>query len=170
MGGDCAGHVKAGRVKLDNRPISSTLRATTREPPAMPISRLDHYSIRTENLPATERFYTDVLGLEVGPRPQFNFPGVWLYQGGVAVVHVVGIDPNDPSGLKEYLGDKVMGGAPGTGTIDHVAFVGTDVETMRERFRNAGVPFRDRLVPSLNLDQVFLEDPNGVTIELNFPT
>ena len=135
----------------------------------MPISRLDHYSIRTVHLAETERFYTTVLGFEPGPRPAFNFPGVWLYQDGIAVVHVVGIDPNDPSGLKDYLGDKGMNSEPGTGTIDHVAFVGTDVEAMRERFRAAGVPFRDRLVPSLKLEQVFLEDPNGVTIELNFP-
>ena len=139
----------------------------------MPISRLDHYSIRTTDLAATKRFYTDVMGFAAGPRPSFNFPGVWLYQDKVAVVHVVGIDPDDPSGLNEYLGDKGgdkgMDGATGTGTIDHVAFLCTDVAAMRERFRAAGVPFRDRLVPSLNLEQVFLEDPNGVTIELNFP-
>jgi catechol 2,3-dioxygenase-like lactoylglutathione lyase family enzyme len=135
----------------------------------MPISRLDHYSIRTKDVAATEAFYTTVLGFEVGPRPAFNFPGVWLYQGGISVVHVVGIDPNDAEGLKEYLGDKATDGAPGTGTIDHVAFLGTDVEAMRVRFRAVGVPFRDRLVPSMNLEQVFLEDPNGVTIELNFP-
>jgi len=135
----------------------------------MSITRLDHYSIRTTDLAATERFYADVLGFTVGPRPTFPFPGVWLYQDKIAVVHVVGIDPNDTAGLKDYLGDKDMN-AKGTGTIDHVAFVGSDVDTMRDRFRAAGVPFRDRLVPSLNLEQVFLEDPNGVTIELNFPT
>lgn len=135
----------------------------------MPLSRLDHYSIRTTELAATEAFYTGILGLTVGPRPSFNFPGVWLYQGGIAVVHVVGIDPNDPSGLKEYLGDKGMDGAKGTGTIDHIAFLGSDVEAMRERFRAAGVPYRDRFVASLNLAQVFVEDPNGVTIEMNFP-
>lgn len=134
----------------------------------MAITRLDHYSIRTTDLAATERFYTDVLGLEVGPRPTFPFPGVWLYQSGVAVVHVVGIDPNDSSGLKDYLGDKAAD-ATGTGTIDHVAFIGNDVEAMRAKFRAAGVTFRDRTVPALKLEQVFLEDPNGVTIELNFP-
>jgi hypothetical protein len=112
----------------------------------------------------------DVLGLEVGPRPQFRFPGVWLYNGGVAVVHVVGVDPNDPQGLTEYLGEKGMDAEPGTGTIDHVAFVAQDVEGMRTRFQGAGVAFRERTVPSLSLHQMFLEDPNGVTIELNFPT
>ncbi|MDT7952905.1 MAG: VOC family protein [Acetobacteraceae bacterium] len=134
----------------------------------MSITRLDHYSIRTTDLAATERFYADILGLEVGPRPNFPFPGVWLYQGGIAVVHVVGIDPNDSSGLKDYLGDKAAD-TSGTGTIDHVAFVGNDVEAMRAKFRAAGVHYRDRTVPAMNLEQVFLEDPNGVTIELNFP-
>lgn len=133
----------------------------------MPISRLDHVSIRTIDLAATERFYTTVLGFEVGPRPAFNFPGIWLYQDKIAVVHVVAIDPNDPAGLKEHLGEKPL--ASGTGTIDHVAFAGSDVTAMRAHFQAAGVPFRDRMVPSLNLEQVFIEDPNGVTIELNFP-
>ena len=109
-----------------------------------------------------------MLGLEVGPRPTFPFPGVWLYQGGVAVVHVVGIDPDDASGLKDYLGDKPAA-TSGTGTIDHVAFVGSDVEGMRRKLRGINIPHRDRTVPSLDLEQVFLEDPNGVTIELNFP-
>ena len=139
----------------------------------MPLSRLDHYSIRTTRLAETERFYTEVLGLEVGPRPNFPFPGVWLYQGEAAVVHVVGIDPDDPSGLKDYLGDKPRGDKPGTesgtGAIDHIAFVGSDVEAMRAKFRGTGIPYRDRTVPAMNLQQVFLEDPNGVTIELNFP-
>ena len=82
----------------------------------MPISRLDHYSIRTMQLEATERFYTDVLGFEAGPRPNFPFPGVWLYQGGIAVVHVVGIPLHwgfmgaarkgfGPNSLTPYVGD-----------------------------------------------------------------
>jgi catechol 2,3-dioxygenase-like lactoylglutathione lyase family enzyme len=135
----------------------------------MSVRRLDHYSIRTTRLADTERFYTEVMGFEVGPRPAFKFPGVWLYQGGVAVVHVVGIDPDDPAGLVEYLGDKGMDAEPGTGTIDHVAFLCDGVDAMRAHFQGKGVEFRERQVPSLNLTQLFLEDPNGVTLELNFP-
>lgn len=135
----------------------------------MAIDRLDHYSIRTKKLAETERFYVDVIGLEVGPRPTFPFPGVWLYRNGIAVVHVVGIDPNDTSGLVAYLGDKGMEGiGDGTGTIDHVAFLCSDLDGMRAHFRAAGVQFRERPVPSVALHQIFLEDPNGVTLELNF--
>ena len=134
----------------------------------MGIERLDHYSIRTTDVEGTRRFYTDVLGFEVGKRPNFPFPGVWLYQGGIAVVHVVGIDPNDTAGLQDYLGDK-GGDAGGTGTIDHVAFLGRDIDGMRAHFEQVAVPFRERTVPNMNLKQIFLEDPNGVTIELNYP-
>ena len=47
---------------------------------------LNHYSIRTLNVEQTRRFYVDVLGLTVGPRPNFPFPGIWLYRGDHAEV------------------------------------------------------------------------------------
>ena len=138
----------------------------------MTIQRLDHYSIRTTKLDETRRFYTDVVGLTDGYRPEFDFPGAWLYSGERAVVHVVGIDPDDPQGLIDYLGDKAGAGtgADGTGTIDHVAFFATDVDEMVRRLKAAGVPFRERAIPTMSLHQVFLEDPNGVTIEINYST
>ena len=135
----------------------------------MSIDRLDHVSIRTADLKSTRRFYTEVLGFEVGPRPDFPFPGVWLYRNGSAVVHVIGIDPNDTAGLHAYLGDKGADGQKGSGTIDHVAFVGHDLPAIRARFTAAGVPFRERKVPNMDLVQLFIDDPNGITIELNFP-
>lgn len=135
----------------------------------MSIDRLDHVSIRTADLESTRRFYTDVMGFEVGPRPDFPFPGVWLYRNGAAVVHVIGIDPNDPAALHAYLGDKGADGHTGTGTIDHVAFVGHDLPGVRARVAAAGVAFRERKVPNMDLVQLFIDDPNGVTIELNFP-
>ena len=134
------------------------------------LERLDHYSIRTTDVERTRAFYTEMLGLEVGPRPNFPFPGVWLYQSGIAVVHVVGVDPNDSEGLKHYLGDaKLPATDAGTGSIDHVAFLGRDFEGMRARFRDAQIAFRERKVPNMDLMQLFVDDPNGVTIELNFP-
>jgi len=135
----------------------------------MSIDRLDHVSIRTADLDATRLFYTDVLGFEVGPRPEFPFPGVWLYNNGSAVVHVIGIDRDDPSGLLDYLGERGAEGLKGSGTVDHVAFTGRDLPALRTRFQAAGIPFRERVVPNMKLGQLFVEDPNGVVIELNFP-
>ena len=133
----------------------------------MPINKHDHFSIRTTDLETTRQFYVDVMGFEVGPRPDFPFPGVWLYQGGSAVVHVIGIDPNDSSGLQDYLGDRQRD-ANGSGMVDHVAFSCTDIEGVRARIAKAGLELRERKVPSMDLRQIFLQDPSGITIELNF--
>lgn len=140
----------------------------------MPIGRLDHYSIRTLDIEASRRFYTDIMGFETGFRPPFDFPGLWLYNGAhypasSGVVHVIGIDPNDPQGLKDYLGDRDIASLNGTGTVDHMAFTATGLTDMRERLTRYSIAFRERTVPSLGLHQVFLEDPSGVTIELNYP-
>ncbi len=135
----------------------------------MAISTLDHYSIRTLKLDETRAFYVDILGLAVGPRPPFKFPGVWLYRSDQALVHVVGIDPANPSATTDYLGIKGDLDVIGTGTLDHVAFLATGLAEMRDRLRRAGIEARERTVPSLGLHQVFIEDPNGVTIELNYP-
>ena len=135
---------------------------------------LNHYSIRTQDLDACERFYVGLLGLQVGPRPPFPFPGLWLYSGDTAVwanacVHIVGIDPSNPEGLKGYLGDRDVASLHGTGTVDHVAFFATGLADTLQRLRTQGVAFRERTVPLLNLHQVFVDDPNGVVVELNFP-
>ncbi len=135
----------------------------------MGIARLDHYSIRTTDLDSTTKFYRDVLGFEVGPRPNFPFPGVWLYNNGLAVVHVIGIDPNDTSGLMDYLGDRAQSGL-GSGMVDHVAFYGTEIDMIRSRIQGAGLEFTERKVPALDLEQIFVTDPSGIVVELNFPT
>lgn len=136
----------------------------------MSLGRLDHYSIRTTKLAETEHFYTTVLGLKTGPRPEFKFPGIWLYNAGHAVVHVVGIDRANPQPLVDYLGEAALIEADDSGSVDHIAFVAQDLDGMRARFTRAGWTFRERQVPSMNLAQLFIQDPNGVTIELNFPT
>ena len=140
----------------------------------MPIGKLDHYSVRTLDVEASRKFYTEVMGFEVGYRPEFKFPGLWLYNEkkypeSYGVVHIVGVDLKDPSGLKEYLGDKDLGELNGTGTVDHMAFAATGLADMRRRLKRLDIPHRERTVPSLGLHQVFFEDPSSVTIELNYP-
>ena len=96
---------------------------------------INHLSIRTLDMESTRRFYVDLLGLSVGPRPAFPFPGMWLYRGdhadvANAVVHVIGMDPNDPDGLKQYLGDRDVSALTGSGAIDHIAFFADGLSDM----------------------------------------
>jgi catechol 2,3-dioxygenase-like lactoylglutathione lyase family enzyme len=135
---------------------------------------LNHFSIRTLDLEATRGFYESVLGLTVGPRPNFPFPGLWMYAGdhaspSNAVVHIIGMDRNDPQGLRKYLGDRDVSSLHGSGAVDHLAFFATGLAAMRSHLRALEVPMRERTVPDLGLHQLFLDDPNGVVIELNYP-
>ena len=117
---------------------------------------LDHFNIRTRNLGETVRFYEDVLGLEKGPRPNFAFPGAWMYSEGKAVVHLVDISKTDEPQK------------PDSGVVHHVAFVSTGFAGMKTRLLSKGMEFDARQVPGGELWQIFVNDPNGVTIELNY--
>lgn len=135
---------------------------------------INHFSIRTTDLHATQQFYEQVLSLTVGPRPEFPFPGVWMYRGdhgdiANAVVHVIGIDPSDRAGLANYLGDRNISTLHGTGCIDHVAFSATGLDVMLKHLAHLDIEVRERTVSSLGLHQLFLDDPNGVVVELNYP-
>ncbi len=135
---------------------------------------LNHFSIRTLDMQATQTFYNKVLGLTVGPRPPFPFPGAWMYAGSHdnyanAVVHIIGMDKNDPEGLKKYLGERDVSSMKGSGAVDHIAFFATGLETMLGHLKAIGISCRERTVPSIGLHQLFLDDPTGIVIELNYP-
>lgn len=125
----------------------------------MPLNSLDHVNIRAHDLKATRDFYVEVLGLEEGYRPPFDFAGYWLYLGGRAVVHLMG--PRE---------DRETSPDDDTGNFDHVAFLCSDIDEFAGRLEAMGVPMRLRRVPGAAIHQIFVADPNGVTIELNFPT
>ena len=117
----------------------------------MPLTNLDHYLLLTQDLEATQDFYVDVLGLTAGPRPPFPFPGAWFYLGDRAVVHVA-----------------ERGADTAGGPIDHIAFAATGLAEMLARAEARGLAAQHRKVPDLGLHQLFLHDPNGVKIELNY--
>jgi catechol 2,3-dioxygenase-like lactoylglutathione lyase family enzyme len=122
----------------------------------MSVGMLDHFNIRTRRLDDTVRFYEDVLGLENGDRPNFSFPGAWMYSEGRPVVHLVDISPtSEPQ-------------KPDSGVVHHVAFASRDFNGMKARLQSKGMAFDTRQVPGGELWQIFVRDPNGVMIELNY--
>ncbi len=123
---------------------------------AMSVGTLDHFNIRTRKLDDTVRFYEDVMGLEKGPRPNFAFPGAWMYSEGKAVVHIVDISRTDEPQK------------PDSGVVHHVAFVSRGFDGMKQRLQSKRMKFDSRQVPGGDLWQIFVDDPNGVMIELNY--
>jgi len=56
----------------------------------------------------------------------------------------------------------------GSGAVDHVAFHGVDFDGTRSRFSARGVAFHEAVIPRDGTRQLFVHDPDGVKIELNF--
>lgn len=129
----------------------------------MPAQSLNHYTIMTRDLEATKNFYCDVVGLTVGDRPPLGFPGYWLYCGGIPTVHLLGYRPIDP-----VIPDGPSYPAK-TGRLDHIAFSCVGLKEMRENLKTRGLKYDERVLPRLNMTQLFYLDPDGVAVECNFP-
>ena len=125
----------------------------------MAISGFQHLNIRCaeSDLPAIEKFYGDVLDLKVGPRPNFPFNGLWLYDGDDPIVHVSGRFPKGTI-VKDLH----------SGSVDHVAFKSSGAVEFRARLKKVGVYFEEQNIPKAGY-QVFLHDPVGTKLEFNFP-
>ena len=119
----------------------------------MAIEALDHFTIVASDLERSRGFYVDILGLREGERPPFDFPGAWLYSGATPIVHLV-------------AGRETVG--TGAGALDHVAFRATGLAATVSRLRERDIGYRLRIIPKLELRQVFVHDPDGVQVELNF--
>jgi catechol 2,3-dioxygenase-like lactoylglutathione lyase family enzyme len=121
-----------------------------------------HVLVKTNDLEQTLRFYKGVLGLREVQRPPFGNPGAWLAcpqpSGGI-IIHVWAGGP-----LFERDGPT----PDGTATIDHVSLTAIGHTGFRQRFRAAGLPWREGQIPNSSLFQMFVYDPSGVQIELTF--
>jgi catechol 2,3-dioxygenase-like lactoylglutathione lyase family enzyme len=132
----------------------------------MPITELNHYLLVAKDLEKTRKFYEKVLGLELAERPDFGFPGYWLKTGDAICVHLAS---QDPSKIRDqFLLKKHPKGTKGSGSVDHIAFLAKDPEEVRKRIQENKVEMHFRSFPDAKLFQIFLKDPDDVTIELNF--
>lgn len=133
----------------------------------MPLSHLEHFLVQTEDIERTRDWYCDVLGMTHGPTPDFKFPVVWLYIGDRDVVHVTEGGKDVSENRMAYLGQQ-SDATSGTGVVDHIAFRATGLRETMSHLTGLGVAFSQRQVDSQGLYQLFLFDPNGIKIELNF--
>jgi catechol 2,3-dioxygenase-like lactoylglutathione lyase family enzyme len=120
----------------------------------MSVEGMNHFTVLSDDLEETRKFYCDLLGFKVGPRPPFKFPGWWLYVGDTPILHVIGRDQLDP--------------AKAAGVIDHMAFTATDLPGTVEKLKKAGVEYDLRRLAGGGIWQLFFLDPHGGKVEFDF--
>jgi catechol 2,3-dioxygenase-like lactoylglutathione lyase family enzyme len=119
----------------------------------MAITEMNHFTVLTDDLDRTRAFYEGLLGLREGPRPPLGFPGAWLYAGERPVLHVI-------------AGRALP--AERRGVLDHMAFSAKNLGDVVARLERAGVAYDLKRQAESNVWQLFVFDPNGARVELDF--
>ena len=116
---------------------------------------MNHFTVIAEDPQKTMAFYTGLLGMKEGHRPDLGFPGAWLYAEGQphAILHVY-FDRPVPSQR--------------AGVIDHMAFTTRDLKAVKARFDAAQQKYDLRRQAGAGTWQLFTYDPNGAKVELDF--
>ena len=124
----------------------------------MGIAGLDHVNIKgtPEMVERLRVFYADVLGLKAGERPAFRSQGYWLYAGDAPLIHLsVAAEGDARCGHEDSA-------------LDHFAFACQGQAAMRERLEAAGIAYEVAQVPGRAVVQLFMRDPAGNGVELQF--
>lgn len=122
----------------------------------MQVRRLDHVNIQTTQVEKMVAWYRDVLGMRTGPRPDFPFPGAWLYAGDRAVIHLVG-----------QRGDPAVGSEVKL-KLEHFALTATDYVSFEETLSKESIPHQRFVLDTVGLIQFHLRDPDGNHIHIDF--
>ena len=100
-------------------------------------------------------FYCDVIGLTEGFRPSFERFGFWLYIGDKDVLHLITPKEGDERSSRKS-------------SFDHIAFKTANYESVLKKLQSLSIPFEEKLIPGMAAHQIFLRDPAGNRVELNF--
>ena len=131
----------------------------------MRISHLEHFLIIADDIEETTSWYVDNLGFCVGETPDFGVPVNWLYLGDRDVIHVAQSNVSNISKRPVATRSEITrGGHP----IHHVAFRASGLDETLVHLQANGIEYVEQQASGQNVYQVFLQDPNGITVELNF--
>lgn len=141
----------------------------------MGIKRLDHVNFVTHDPQATIAFYCDVIGLSLGDKLSIDTSqSLYFYIPGssIAILHVgnTKADKNQPKFKRlADLGNQHQG-MFSTGAFDHfcLAVDMGDYDLFIKRFDAKKMDYETYCHKDMALKQIWLLDPNGVRVELNF--
>lgn len=141
----------------------------------MGIKRLDHVNFVTHAPEATIDFYCDAIGLRLGNKLSIDTSqSLYFYIPGstIAILHVgnAKADKNQPKFKRFADLDMKHQGTFSTGALDHfcLAWDMSDYELFIKRFDTKRLDYHTYCHEDIALKQIWLLDPNGVRVELNF--
>lgn len=127
--------------------------------------KFDHIALRCADTEKVKSFFTEIIGLTVGYRPPFPFPGFWLYAEEKVVLHLFDRKTNF---LKngQIRQDLV---SSENNIVDHIAFWCDDYQKVMTKIKKYNLKISETIIPDLNIRQVFIQAPENLIVEIDFP-
>ena len=126
--------------------------------------KFDHVALRAKNPEQMKDFLIELLGFEIGFRPDFPFKGYWLYANGKDIIHIFNEKATFYKGkLKE---EDMEVESIGKNIVNHICFFSDDYEEMIQRIKDMNLKYDVTDAPGLPIKQVFIKAPDNLLIEI----
>ena len=125
----------------------------------MPLTKLEHYLVLSDDIDATRDFYVEALGMQAGFRPPLGFPGHWVYIGDTPVIHIAEWVTYTARSKDRCV--HVSTRASGTGPVDHIAFAAEDYDEARGYIRRVAVRQRPDMPDARAGAEALAPEPAG---------
>jgi catechol 2,3-dioxygenase-like lactoylglutathione lyase family enzyme len=127
----------------------------------MEVKLLEHVNLWTSKMEELASWYERVLGLKRGYRPPFDVPGIWLYIGGIPSIHLLEVKTMPPPPLDPKHQDPPR--------MEHFCLRATGLKQFLHRLKEEELEYTTLRVPELRVLQVYLFDPEGNHMHIDFP-
>lgn len=141
----------------------------------MGIKRLDHVNFVTHDPQATINFYCNIIGLHLGNGLSIDTSqSLYFYipDEPIAILHIGNAKLAKDQPKFKRLADLDIDhqGSFSTGAFDHfcIAIDMDDYDVFLSRLKNNKIQYQTYCHNDMALKQIWLLDPNGVRVELNF--
>ena len=124
----------------------------------MTVCGLNHFNITASRvlIEQVKQFYTEVVGLELGPRAHLNHDGYWLYAGAMPIVHL-----SVAGNMEPVLRDA-------KGYFNHISLSCVGLKSAIAKMKATQTPYRLIQLLDIHQTQLFITDPAGTGVELTF--
>ncbi len=126
----------------------------------------EHIALRVKNPERMKDFLLKLLSLKVGFRPEFSFPGYWLYSKDIerSLIHIFHKDASfyKKDLINEDFDEEYISG----NIVNHICFFSDNYEEIIKRISNLNIDYSINLVPNSPIEQIFIKGPENLIIEI----
>ena len=133
----------------------------------LPLSSLDHIAREVIDIENSKKFYVEIMGFTIIPRPPFESYGCYLYGYGISLHLIETIVPKERKIIKI---NRIKHFCVSLPLVDHISFITSDITFIKNVLDNSGVFYKEFPINIAGIRQIFIFDPDHNVIEISsFP-